>query len=437
MASIKELKQTNGALQDKMIAMQKKADDENRKMTKEENEVWDRMDTDYESNRQDIIRREKAELHAAQLEGRVVVPPTEIRPGAAAGGETRSTEEQAKVEKAAFSNFIRFGMGGLSAEHRAVMGAREVGPSGYAPRRGAGNIQAFEGVGTGSAGGYLVPQGFSDLLEKFLKAYGGMRQCSRVFPTPDGRTIPWPTVDDTANVGEIIAENGTYDYQDTTFGSISLLAYKYSSKMVNVSVELLQDSFFDIDSLLAELLAERIGRATNAHFTTGSGTSQPLGVMTACGTGTLQPITGAPGDATSCTYNDLVNLEHSVDPAYRPGSVWMFADSTLKALKKLVDDNGRPLWQSSLAGLTGSWPDNLMGYPYVINQQVAAMAANARSILFGNLSKYIIRDARDITIVRLVELYAAAGQVGFLAFSRHDGRPTNPNAFNCFINSAT
>jgi HK97 family phage major capsid protein len=435
MASIKELKQQCGALQDKMIAMQKKADDENRKMTPEENALWDRMDADFEAARADILRREKVEAHAAQLEGRVIVPPTEIRPGTGAAHEERTTEEQTAIEKAAFSNYLRFGIPGLSAEHKQIMGARMSSPSGYAPRKG--QIQAFEGVGTGSAGGYLVPQGFSDLLEKFLKAYGGMRQSARIFPTPDGRTIPWPTVDDTANVGEIIAENQTYDYQDVPFGSISLLAYKYSSKMVNVSVELLQDSYFDIDSLLAELLAERIGRATNAHFTTGTGTSQPLGVMTACGTGTISPITGAPGDATSCTYADLVNLEHSVDPSYRPGSIWMFADSTLKALKKLTDDNGRPLWQSSLAGLMGSWPDNLMGYPYVINQQVATMAANARSILFGNLSKYIIRDARDITVVRLVELYAAAGQVGFLAFSRHDGRPTNPNAFNCFINSAT
>ena len=102
----------------------------------------------------------------------------------------------------------------------------------------------------------------------------------------------------------------------------------------------------------------------------------------------------------------------------------MFADSTLKALKKIKipqfsgDTNGMPLWQP---GLVQGQPDRILGYPFVINQDVAAMAASAKAIVFGDLSKYLIRDVRDVTLLRLDERYAENHQVAFLAFSRHDG----------------
>ena len=428
--NIKELKQLLGSLHDKMTAIQKLADTESRSMTAEENAQWYRMDKDYNETRENILRREKTELHAAQLEGRVVTAPAEKREDAV----VLSTEEHEKKLKTAFTSWLRYGNEGLGAEQRHIMGARQRRVDGSAIAGLPAEIRAQEGVASGLKGGYLVPTGFSGKLEEFLKAYGGMREVSRVFPTPDGRSIPWPTVDDTANVGALIAENVTTTEQDIAFGQVTLLAYKYSSKYVPVSVELLQDSFFDIDSLLAELLAVRIGRITNTHFTVGTGSSQPQGVVVGATLGT----TGATGQTTSIITDDIYNLEHSVDPAYRVKSAkWMFADSTLKILKKLKDSTGRMLWQPALAGMATPVPDTIDGYGYQINQDVAAMAASAKSVLFGDFSKYIIRDCRDITIVRLVELYALLGQVTFLAFSRHDGRILNTNAVKYYANSAT
>ena len=431
----KELRQQLGNLQDKMVGVQKKADDESRKMTAEETALWDRMDKDYNELRADILRRETSEKRAAELEGRVIAPPVEARGNNNNNEEVLSTEEFEKQKKAAFTSFLRYGHSGMTAQQRQVMSRNQTRFDGAAIGNALpAEIRAAQDVGTGSQGGYLVPTGFSGLLEEFLKAYGGMRQVSRIFPTPDGRTINWPTVDDTANTGALIAEGITTTEQDIPFAQVNFLAYKYSSKYIPVSVELLQDSFFDIDSLIAELLSVRIGRITNNHFTVGTGSGQPQGVTVGATLGT----TGATGETTSIITDDLYNLEHSVDPAYRvKNAKWMFADSTLKVIKKLKDSTGRMLWQPALAGMANPVPDTIDGFAYEINQDMPAMAASAASVLFGDFSKYVIRDCKDIVIVRLVELYALLGQVAFLAFSRHDGRILNTNAIKYFANSAT
>nr|BDD44896.1 hypothetical protein 3 [bacterium] len=114
----------------------------------------------------------------------------------------------------------------------------------------------------------------------------------------------------------------------------------------------------------------------------------------------------------------MFDLKHSVDVAYRENSEWMFNDNTLKAISKLKDADGRPLWQPSL---TAGAPDLILGKPFVINTDIADMAANAKSILFGDFSSYFIRDVMDLTIFRLSEKYIESGQIGFIAYSRHDG----------------
>lgn len=443
--TIKELRHQLGALHDKMGKIQQKADAENRAMNKEEDAEWTRVDADYKATRADILRRETMEAHAAEIEGRVIHPPTEVRHGTQP--ETVSREEHTKRLNNAFTNYLRFGNERMDPQQRELLSAlqpkegidRNLLRASLPPEIWAGlppEIRAQEATSPGTAGGYLIPTGFSGLLEEFLKAYGGMRQQCRIFPTPDGRNIPWPTVDDTANIGQIIPENATANEQDVAFGQVTFKAFKYSSKYVPVSVELLQDSFFDIDNLLAELLAIRIGRATNKDFTVGGytgGTTGPYGLTECQVTGT----TGAIGESTSLITDDLYNLEHSVDPAYRPGSIWMFADSTLKAIKKLKDSTGRMLWQPALSGMANPVPDTIDGFPYQINQDMPAMAAGALSIAFGDFKKYVIRDCRDITVVRLVELQALLGRVVFLAFSRHDGRTLNANAIKLFANSAS
>jgi HK97 family phage major capsid protein len=270
------------------------------------------------------------------------------------------------------------------------------------------------GEGTGSAGGYLVPQGFRQKLTETLKYFSGVRSVAENVRSDTGNALPWPTNDDTANVGALLAENTQGSEQDLVLAQKQLGAYKYYSKIVRVSIELLEDSAFDLEAYLARKLGERIGRIQNTHFTTGTGTAQPQGIVTGATSGVTAAAVG------TVTVDELVSLAHSVDPAYRSDrSRWMMADSTLAAIRKLKDSQGHYLLEPDVrAGI----PNTLLGYPVVINNDMAAMATGVKSILFGDFTAgYVVRDVLDVRVIRMAERYADYFQVGFVAFMRSDG----------------
>lgn len=272
--------------------------------------------------------------------------------------------------------------------------------------------QRAQGIATGAAGQFTVPDEMMRPLEESMLAWGGMRQVATVLSTDTGAPLPIPTVNDTANKGVILAENTQVAEQDVAFAQIVLGAFKYSSKLVRVSVELLQDSSVNLPAYLGSALGTRIGRITNDHFTTGAGTTEPFGIVTRAGnSGVTLPAGNIP------TWANILAIEHSVDPAYRTNARWMMNDVTLSKVKSLVDTTGRPMWQASI--INGE-PGTLDGYPITINQSMSS-ALSGKSILFGDLSKYMIREARGITLLRLDERYADFHQVGFLAFARYDG----------------
>jgi HK97 family phage major capsid protein len=215
------------------------------------------------------------------------------------------------------------------------------------------------------------------------------------------------------------------------FGTKTLGAYTYSSRFVQVSLQLLQDTAFNLDTWVPRQLGIRIGRAVAAHLATGTGSSQPEGLFTNATAGK----TGTTGQTTSVIYDDLVDVIHSVDPAYRPNARWVMNDSSLKIIRKLKDTQGRPLWEPSLqVGV----PDSLLGYPVTVDQGVAVMAANAKSIGFGDISQaYIVRQVVGGQVLRLAERFADALQVGYLGFLRLDAKPNDSAAFRVYANSAT
>jgi HK97 family phage major capsid protein len=277
---------------------------------------------------------------------------------------------------------------------------------------------------TVGSGGYTVPEGFVNALEQALLQFGGVRQVADVMRTDSGADLPWPTMNDTGNKGAILAEATTFGTSvDPTFASVVFKAFKYSSKPIIVSNELLQDSAFDLGAMIGGWLGTRIGRIQNDHFTTGAGTTLPKGIVVSSTEG------AAAASETAIVDTEIIDLEHSVDPAYRPGAQWMFHDAVLAAIRKLKDSTtGQYLWQP---GMQAGVPDRLLGYTYVVNQSMAsALAKAAKVVLFGDFSKYKIRDVAGIRLVRLDELFAQTDQVGFVAFLRSDGQlldaGTNP-----------
>lgn len=296
-------------------------------------------------------------------------------------------------------------------------------------------IRATMSTTTTTEGGYAVQSEVASMLIDALKAYGGMRQAATVIVTEQGNPMSFPSSDGTSETGEQIAENTTATGADPSFGTVALNVYKFSSKIVAVPFELLQDASVDIEAFVRNRLVERLGRITNQRFTTGSGSSQPNGVVTATSAGK----TGTTGQTTTVIFDDLVDLVHSVDPAYRvSGCRWMMNDASLKVIRKLKDSQNRPIFMPGYDGLGGAMGDMLLGYPITVNQDVATMAANAKSILFGDFSKYYIRDAMPVTMFRFTDsAYAKLGQVGFLAWMRSGGNLLDTGAVKHYANSAT
>lgn len=293
---------------------------------------------------------------------------------------------------------------------------------------------------TGSEGGFTVDSQVANTVLDALKSFGGMRAVSTIVATSGVGAMSFPTSNGTAEVGEIIAENQTATDADVTFGTIALPVYKYSSKVVSVPFELLQDSSVDIEAFVRNRLVERIGRITNQHFTTGTGSSQPNGIVTAATVG----VTAANSDSqvTAVKYDSLVDLQHSVDPAYRAlgRARWMFNDSTLKALRKIKDGSSRPIFVPGYdQGSPQGSPDTLLGAPIVINQDVPNMAASARSILFGDFSFYYVRDVMAVEMFRFTDsAFTKKGQVGFLAWMRSGGNLIDVGgAVKVFVNAAS
>ena len=164
------------------------------------------------------------------------------------------------------------------------------------------------------------------------------------------------------------------------------------------------------------LLGKRLGRIQATHFATGTGTSQPAGILGAAGS-----TEGAEAVATAAiTFKDLNALIHSIDPAYRLNGMgaFVFNDSTLAALEDLDDADGRPIWRPSLA--EGA-PATIAGYRYVIDQGYGSIATGVKVATFGDHSAYMIRRVNGVTMMRLAERYAEFMQVALLGFNRADG----------------
>jgi HK97 family phage major capsid protein len=206
--------------------------------------------------------------------------------------------------EAIFHDYLLHGITGMNVENRTIMQqSYKAGAWAQAIVSRPTQYRA-QAIATGAAGGFLAPQSFMNQVEESLKHFSAMRRVATVVPTASGSDMPWPTVDDIANVGELLVENAVVTEQDVAFGQIVFTSYKYSSKLIRVSVELLTDAAPNIEQVLASLFSRRIGRLQNQHFTTGTGTGQPLGVLTTASLGK----TGTTGQTATVIYDDLVDF---------------------------------------------------------------------------------------------------------------------------------
>ncbi len=271
-------------------------------------------------------------------------------------------------------------------------------------------------IGTDSEGGYLVPDEFERTLVEALEEQNIFRALAHVIQTSSGdRKIPVVASKGTASW---VDEEGAIPESDDSFGQVSIGAYKIGT-MIKISEELLADSVFDLEAYISREFARRIGNKEEEAFFAGDGTGKPTGVLESAQIG----VTAAA--AAAITADEVFDLYYSLKAPYRKNSVFLMNDSTVKALRKLKDNNGQYLWQPSL---TANTPDTLMGRPVYTSAYMPVLEASAKGVVFGDLSYYWVADRQGRAFKRLGELFAPTGQVGFLATQRVDGKLILPEA---------
>lgn len=357
------------------------------------------------------LAREKRMADAEKrLEERAAEERARNRPISSGEGRGQDDGEQATY-RSAFHRYVQVAgdMSALTAEERAALQA------GVAPKEA--RAQTTTGGG-GTAGGYTVPTELSDQLIRSMKMWGPMydEDICTVMTTSGGNPIDIPTIDDTSvpvaqhtEAGAVTDDGGS----DATFGKKTLNAYAYDTEWVKFSWELAQDSIFNFETLLGDLLGQRLGRRANTELTTGDGTGDPNGIVTAS---TLGKTTAS---ATAVTYDEIIDLVHSVDPAYRqsPKVRFMFNDLTLGALRKLKDGDGRYIWTQG--DVQKGVPGSILGYRYSINQAMDGLTAAKKAMLFGDFGKYFVRKVGGIVMFVARERFAP--DIGLLGLIRLDG----------------
>lgn len=448
----KELREKRAAIAKRMKDLTDKLLAGTRKMTDAEKLAWTSDEAEYDSLTEDIaiaVRMESVQSDQSRVDkiiaGREDTNAREDRDAREVEAAKKTgppiTEETRAL---AFQAWGRFQMGlNLEDRHEEACKLLKFNPSrnfvdiplsrSHEYRKlqaevRSNNRAAFESRDlsaiAGPTGGYAVaPQTLINQLELNMLFFGGVRQVAETIRTASGEPMAWPTADDTSNTGVQLGENTTIGASvDPSFGKVTWNSYKFSSKPVLVPFELLQDSAFDLASVIGQMLGERLGRITNTKFTTGTGAATPNGIVTASSLG----VTTA--GATAITLDEIKNLIHSVDVAYRAaGCSFMMHDQIWLYLSKLKDGASRYFFQDANASVAGPGSQNtLFGFPVTINNDMTGTTAGAivtatKTVLFGQLNKYKIRSVGSVRLYRLEERYRDTDQDGFIAFSREDG----------------
>ena len=368
-------------------------------LSAEDDATYNKMIDDIDRLGKEIQRQEKLEALDLELSRPTSAPMTSA-PSASLEGDTKAKAGRgSNVYSESFWRFMR----AKSVSHD-VMNALQ--------------------VGTNTEGGYLVPDEYEKTLIDALADENIFRRLAHVIRTSSGdRKIPVVTSHGTA---QWIDEEAAYPESDDAFGQIAIGAYKLAT-MIKVSEELLNDSVFDIPSYIAREFARRIGAAEEEAFFTGDGNGKPTGVLAATG-GAQTGVTAA--KANEITFDEIMDLFHSLRAPYRRNAVFVVNDSTVKALRKLKLGTGEYIWQPAITAAT---PDTVLHRPVYTSTYMPTLATGNKTVLFGDLGYYWVADREGRSFKRLNELYAATGQVGFLASQRVDGKLVLPEAVKVLV----
>ena len=257
----------------------------------------------------------------------------------------------------------------------------------------------------GTGGSVLIPYSIAPYIEKAVAGATGMLQAADIIRTSNGGDLVWPTMNNASVKAKIIAEYGQSQKAGKTFSSKTLKAYTYRTDIIPISLELLQDSAFNVEQYIGELLAEEFIAGLNADFTNGSGEGAPRGI-----TKDAKSVALA-GDGV--TYDDIISLMQAVPSGYQAASKFMMNAKTMFELAKIKDGGESPLWISQMAN---SVPNTLFGKEIILNDDLAD-----NNILYGDFKKYKVRMVKDFSAAVMKEALMEYLSIGMIGYGRADG----------------
>ena len=364
---------------------------ENGTLSVDDTATYEKMEAEITDLTTAIDRARRAEEREAEL-SKPVNSPLTSKPQMKPSGDTK-TGRASDEYKRAFTEMLH----GVRNEHEVLM------------------------EGEDADGGYLVPIEFERNIIMGMDEANVVRPLARVITTQSERKIPLAA---THSVAQWTAENGAYQVSNPTFDQTSIDAHKLTD-LAKVSIELLQDSMFDIPSYLSAEFSRAFGIAEEEAFCVGSGEGQPLGIFTHVYDGTTHKDAFELGKETAkaneITADELLDLVYSLKSPYRRNARFLLHEKTVASIRKLKDGNGVYMWQPAL---TAGEPDRLLGYPVVCSPYVPQLGTAGNLVCaFGDFKNYWIADRMGITVQRLNELYATNGQIGFICTKRLDAKP--------------
>lgn len=401
-----ELKQDRATVLTRLNQLSEKMKGEKRtKMTKDEVIEFDRM-MDEKQNLDKSIKL----AETIEAEDRSKVSEQLDKKGSKKGDKVREIEA-----RTALNTYLRKGKTELNAEQRGLL---------FNPKNGILTETRTQLAGTANVGAELVREEYVNIFEQTLKYYGGMFEAAQVLRTATGGPMPIPTSDDTSNVGAILGEGSADSVTDIQTAEVVYNAYKYTSKAIKVSQELIQDDSYNLVGHIPEIAGIRIGRITNTHFTTGDASSKPQGVTVGASNSSVTFT------ADTITRAKILEFIYSLDAAYRkmPTTALMFNSRTERLIAALTvgSSDDRPLW---VPAMTDGVPSTIEGFRYIVNEDMPdADTSTNRFMVFGDWSKYIIRQVQDMIIRRTDDRHIEEFNVGFYAFARYDGKVLNSSA---------
>lgn len=286
-------------------------------------------------------------------------------------------------------------------------------------------------TGIDADGGYLCPEEYERGIIKLQYNLDPMRRLATVKTSRSYSNLAIQTGGVTAGW---IDELGTYPTGSPTLGKVDFSAFK-NGVMIFATDEEIQDAQEDIAGFIAETGAQAMTNLESAAFMVGNGAKKPLGIFNTTSVGgiSVAGVTGGVSATATVTFDNLIDVQHALPRSYRDRATWLTSDAIVKILRKVKDNDGKYIWQESV--IPGA-PSTILGRPVEVSDYAPTPAVSTKSIVFGDLKAYHIRDRLGMQVLRLNERYAELGKVAWRFTKRVDARLVDANAIATFTHGA-